>query len=172
LNLTRSLRPGHVYIGARRGRPGRTISSLGHGQREQRDGVVDEAETDEADEDEYRAPTWRARCRGCLREHRGQHPLYCLVSARVRRPCPFHRVNTRTHGDLPWFRLREGISRKTLRPACLSSLNKMSPVGVQGGLRGKARRHPSSDENSLLLCYSISENSLLLCYSISQELRD
>jgi hypothetical protein len=37
-----------------------------------------------------------------------------------------------THSDLPWFRLREGISRKTLRPSCLSLLKKMSSAGVQG----------------------------------------
>jgi hypothetical protein len=72
-------------------------------------------------------------CHGCVRGHRGWHPLDCLVSAQVRHPRPFHRANTRTHDDLPWFRPWEGISRKTLRPSCLSSLKKMSSVGVQGG---------------------------------------
>jgi hypothetical protein len=64
-------------------------------------------------------------CRGCVRGHRGWHHLDCLVSAWVRHPHPFHRANVRTNGDLPWFRLREGISHKTLRPACLSSLRKI-----------------------------------------------
>jgi hypothetical protein len=63
------------------------------------------------------------------------HPLDCLVSARVVRPRTFHRANTKTHGDLPWFRPREGISRKTLCPSCLSLLMKMSSAGVQGSER-------------------------------------
>jgi hypothetical protein len=53
-----------------------------------------------------------------------------------------------THGDLSRFRPREGISRKTLRPACLSLLKKMSPAGVQGCRRwslkaSNLRRGPS-----------------------------
>jgi hypothetical protein len=87
--------------------------------------------------------------------------LDCLVSAWERHPRPSHIANTRTHDNLPWFRPREGISHKTLRPACLSLLMKMSSVGVQRGIRGEARRHSPSHESSLLLCYST-----------SQELRD
>jgi hypothetical protein len=37
----------------------------------------------------------------------------------------------KAHSDLPWFRPRDGILRKTLRLACLSLLMKMSSEGVQ-----------------------------------------
>jgi hypothetical protein len=38
----------------------------------------------------------------------------------------------KAHNDLPSFRPQDGISRKTLRPACLSLLMKTSSEGVQG----------------------------------------
>jgi hypothetical protein len=70
----------------------------------------------------------------------GSAPIGLLASGADQMPSSPQKAH-RTHSDLPWFRPQEGISRKTLCPACLRLLMKMSLAGVHGR-RWPCRRAP------------------------------
>jgi hypothetical protein len=68
---------------------------------------------------------------GRIHGHRGIHPLGYLASGAGKTPSSTLESTHKAPTILPWFRPREGISRKTLHPACLSLLKKIPSASLQ-----------------------------------------